>query len=214
MNAEAIVREVAALPHLKLLDLGEDFPALRDEVFDAFAGAGGSRLAPFSVEGFNLQVAGILDYGRDPANSGRYLDHLDPALRQGGIMPTAIGERTPRLRKLIESVTEFKGRVRISRLAAGQSVRLHDHKYKEFILHLPLVTHPRVQMSAVIGGVDTRQHYAAGELWHFNAFHRHGVHNHSPIDRYHVWCGFPVRVGDRYNQRLLQLMEAALVRAN
>jgi hypothetical protein len=104
--------------------------------------------------------------------------------------------------------------VRLSKLPAGQSVRLHDHKYKEFILHLPLITHRDVQMAVVIDGRETRRHYAPGELWHFNAFHQHAVYNRSPIDRYHVWCGFPVKVGESYNDRLFDLLEAALVRAN
>lgn len=214
MSPEAIVREAAARPHLLLMDLRSQLPALAGEVLGAFAGVGESRLAPFSVDGFNLHVAGILDYGDDPANSGQYVDHLDPRLRQQGITPTRIGRHTPRLLELVSAITDFKGRVRLSKLPAGRSVRLHDHKYKEFILHLPLVTHADVQMAAVIGGTETRQHYRAGELWHFNAFHQHAVYNRSPLDRYHVWCGFPVKVGDRYNARLLALMEAALVRAN
>lgn len=214
MNAEALVQRVAARPHLKLLDLGEQLEPLRNEVMAAFQGAGASRMAPFSMDNFNLEVAGILDFGDDPLLSGMYVDHLEPEIRKAGIQPTRMGKETPRLLEFINGITDFKGRVRLSRLAAGDCVRLHDHKYPEFILHLPLVTHPKVLMSAVIDGVDERRHYAAGELWHFNAFHRHAVYNHSPLDRYHIWCGFAVKRGDRYNEKLLTLMEAALARSD
>lgn len=214
MSHETLIRRIASVAHLKLLDLGDQLPALANEVMDAFTGVGESRLAPFSYGNFNLQVSGILDYGDDPLTSGLYLDHLDPEARKNGVVPTRVGRQTPRLLALISSITDFKGRVRLSRLPAGQSVPLHDHKYLEFILHLPLSTHPEVQMSAVIDGIDERRHYRSGELWHFNAFHQHAVYNHSPMDRYHIWCGFPIRVGDRYNLKLLDLMEAALAGSN
>lgn len=214
MNCEALVRQVASVAHLKLLDLGDQMPALAGEVMNAFTGVGESRLAPFSYDNFNLQVSGILDYGDDPLTSGLYLEHLAPEIRKNGIQPTRVGKQTPRLLELISTITDFKGRVRLSRLPAGQSVPLHNHKYLEFILHLPLVTHPDVQMSAVIGDTDERRHYRSGELWHFNAFHRHAVYNRSPVDRYHVWCGFPIKLGDRYNRKLLALMEAALAGSN
>jgi hypothetical protein len=76
MSHEALLARVESVPHLKLLDLGEQLGEVRQEVLDAFREAGQARMASFSVSDFNLHVSGILDYGDDPHPPALYLDHL------------------------------------------------------------------------------------------------------------------------------------------
>lgn len=209
MNYEAVLAKVAATPHIKLFDF--DAKPLVSEVLSAFESVCSGELALFN--GFDeeaLFVSGIIDYGDDPLISAQYIDKLPAADRARGLRPTRFGKSTPVLLDLIKRVTSFGGRVRLSKLPARTSVPMHSHKYKEFIVHIPIVTHTDVLMSAKINGVESLRHYQVGEAWQFNAWHEHAVYNHSDIDRYHIWCGFRTSHNGQYNERLFSLVDQAL----
>lgn len=209
MNYEAVLSKVAAAPHIKLFEF--DAQPLAAEVMGAFESVCSSELALFN--GFDdeaLYVSGLIDYGEDPLVSAQYIDKLPAEDKAKGLRPTKFGRSTPLLLSMIRDLTSFGGRVRLSKLPAHTNVPMHAHKYKEFIIHIPVITHPDVMMSAKINGVESLQHYRVGEVWQFNAWHEHAVYNRSAEDRYHIWCGFRTYHNGKYNEKLFSHISKAL----
>ncbi|MDM5179577.1 aspartyl/asparaginyl beta-hydroxylase domain-containing protein [Massilia sp. DJPM01] len=100
---------------------------------------------------------------------------------------TAILQRCPRLRQVIDSFACDKLSVRLMALAPGAMIREHRDPGTALQdgltrLHVPIQTSPEVLFT--IDGESV--HFSAGHAWYLDASCRHAVHNASALPRVHL----------------------------
>ncbi|MCA9537669.1 MAG: aspartyl/asparaginyl beta-hydroxylase domain-containing protein [Myxococcales bacterium] len=110
----------------------------------------------------------------------------DDFAHAGQLAPTPLLHRLPYVRQIMAALDCPISRSRFMRLAPGQRVPMHDdvgwHWFDRIRVHVPVITHPGVRFHCG----DRSVHMAAGEVWIFDNFARHGVDNDSDITRVHL----------------------------
>ncbi len=104
----------------------------------------------------------------------------------GSMAPTPQLQRAPYIRQILASFGVVWSRSRLMRLAAGASVPEHCdlnyHWFNRVRVHIPVRTDPAVSFTCDGQTV----HMAAGEVWLFDNWRLHHVHNGSAFDRVHL----------------------------
>ena len=100
---------------------------------------------------------------------------------------TAILDRCPYFREVIDSFECDKTSVRLMAMAPGSRIMMHRDPGTSFEdgvvrLHVPIVTAPKVLFTVE----DEDVHFSAGHTWYLNANCLHGVRNESARPRIHL----------------------------
>lgn len=109
------------------------------------------------------------------------------AAREGYYQNTIYLEQSPTMRSVIEQMKSPVGCVRLMRLGPGAKILEHsddmgsDH-FREFRLHLPIVTNPDVKF--LVDG--KRVNMQPGELWYADFGKKHKVDNDGDTERVHL----------------------------
>ena len=125
----------------------------------------------------------------DPGNSAVRLISVEGGENEelnGAMRMTPHLERSPYIRQVLASFGVVWSRSRLLRLAPGAVVPvhadIHHHWFYRVRLHVPLLTQPQVLFTC-----DGRTvHMAAGEVWVFDNWRLHQVHNAGDVDRIHL----------------------------
>lgn len=101
--------------------------------------------------------------------------------------PTALLDRCPYFKSLIDSLLFEKESVRLLRLAPGSQVHTHSdlkaaYEFGNFRLHIPIITSEAVDF--IVGGHKIEM--KAGECWYANFDQPHSVDNHGDKERVHL----------------------------
>lgn len=115
---------------------------------------------------------------------------------------TVLADRTPRIRKWVESIGAWGKleRVRLFRMAAhkdrhgklGRHSDIQDHAVgtRDGMLvrfHVPIRTHRDIKMTVWdLEGKERSAHLAAGGVYYLDTRKPHSVQNNSPVDRVHL----------------------------
>jgi hypothetical protein len=125
----------------------------------------------------------------DPGNSAARLISVEGGENEelNGVMRmTPHLERSPDMRQVLASFGVVWSRSRLLRLGAGAVVPvhadIHHHWFYRVRLHMPLLTRPEVQFTCDGQTV----HMAAGEVWVFDNWRLHHVHNPTESQRIHL----------------------------
>ncbi len=104
----------------------------------------------------------------------------------GAMAPTPHLAQLPYLQQVLAAFETVLGRTRLMRLEGdADAVRHSDINYYWFErmrVHVPIVTHPEVLFSCG----ERALHMAAGEVWIFDTWRAHSVHNPRPTSRIHL----------------------------
>lgn len=143
---------------------------------------------------------------------------------------TDLGEKMPKCINSIYSVTDFPLRARISKISANGNITWHSHfqnflgkntaagnkKWRHVIVHIPLITHPDMQMAVTKFPLSKNpnqkifyKHYEPGKTYVFNGWHDHNVFNKSNLDRIHIMLYAPL-----FDQKILNLLKKAIKNYN
>lgn len=107
---------------------------------------------------------------------------------------TEIYDKMPYITEYIEKLYNKSNRILIWKLAAGGSIPWHNHTTKagkektteDLILHIPIVTHPDIEMCVKIDDVIYKENYQPGSVYLFNSTNDHAVFNNTEVDRIHI----------------------------
>ncbi len=100
---------------------------------------------------------------------------------------TALLDRCPYFREVIDTFECEKTSVRLMAMGPGSRIKMHTDRGTAFEdgmvrLHVPIVTTPEVCFSIE----DEEVHFSAGHTWYLNASCLHGVRNDTPHSRIHL----------------------------
>jgi quercetin dioxygenase-like cupin family protein len=114
-------------------------------------------------------------------------DRRNQTSRGAPFAATEALDRSPQLRRAIETVPGVKNRVRLMRLRAGGEIFRHSDPLSELDptlvrLHVPITTNPAVDFQVD----DRRVTMNAGETWHVDVRFPHQVRNGGGEPRVHL----------------------------
>lgn len=166
-------------------ELVDDLNAISKEawVFHGFHNTG-HRVLPLVSSGGTLHN-----------ENGTYNHSLIPPF-----LETEYLKRMPYLQHVLNSFGTRPFRARLAELPPGHVVAphrdLHPNWYNKVRLHIPIITHPDVQLHVwsdkqqLLREEHDIYHMKAGEAWVFNIWHVHAVTNFSPVTRVHLVADF------------------------
>ncbi len=112
-------------------------------------------------------------------------DPADDSTR-GAMQPTPYLDALPYLRRVLGALDTVIGRSRLMRIEEEGDLDEHvdtNYYWRDHLrVHVPVLTNPDVDF--VCDGVS--EHMAAGEVWVFDTWRRHGVHNPANMPRIHA----------------------------
>lgn len=129
-----------------------------------------------------------------PEAARLYSQGISPSYKHMNYYKTDLYDKMPYITNYLTSYVFSKPqRILLWNLRAGGIIGWHHHSAKDsnyefdhLIVHIPITTHPAVEMLVKIDDVIHNQHYELGSAYIFNSVQDHAVNNNSQIDRIHI----------------------------
>lgn len=247
MNREQLIGQLNQIPHLNLTNFVRELPIANliseldqfanNDYYPYITGNTNKELADYMAKNWHgFCIIDACQEGRhniDYMTTENNFDKLTFRFDDKGnklYAPTDVGQQMPKTIEYLNSITEYPGKTRISRIKSkGGNATWHSHRLladggdrrfvsgKDYItpvLHIPLKTNDKVHFGvSVKNPAKTKdykifwQQYKVGEVWLFNSYYYHNVYNMGDQDRDHIMMYTPLE-DTNYLKILAKAVEA------